>query len=499
MHSSLLRFLTLPRLAFAILFLWILFIIELNDPDYFWHLKAGEYILANGLPSGDPFSFTFEGKPWVLHEWLFEVGLYAMFVWLGPLGIKVVTALLGTLSGYIAYVTANRLLNASTLALGVTIAFFAFISVGFSPRPQLITYIIFAAFLYLLVSLKYFEEDRFLWAMPPLMVLWVNSHGGYIVGIVLLALFAFSEWLIYWLRGSNDLRHKRRLLKLSVFSVAAALATALNPYFVDQWLYPFQVVNMSFANSIIMEWQSPSFHGLNGKIFLLLVFGFFLAYIYQSRKPDLTEVTLPFFFLTAAFVSIRHIPLAGLTLISFAAVALRDAQLQRLYSKFAGSGKELGNAEYVMNWALFAVVSFALLAYYPIKHAKRDLDADMPVKAVEFIRDHGITGRMFNEYGHGGYLIYMLYPHQQVFIDGRADVFGDEFLKEYMSIRNGEPEWEKLFEKYDVDYLITQRSAVIRQLLLVRGDFQSVYEDKHNSVLVRNSPKFAGLIARSEK
>jgi hypothetical protein len=78
-------------------------------------------------------------------------------------------------------------------------------------------------------------------------------------------------------------------------------------------------------------------------------------------------------------------------------------------------------------------------------------------------------------------------------------VFGDEFLKEYMAIRNGEPEWEQLFDKYDVDYVITLRVAPIRQLLLARGDFKSVYEDKHNSVLVRNSPKFASLITSNQR
>jgi hypothetical protein len=497
MHSSLLRFLTLPRLAFAILFLWILFAIELHDPDYFWHLKAGEYILANGFPSGDPFSFTFQGKPWVLHEWLFEVGLYALFAGLGPLGVKMLTALLGTASAYIVYAAANRVLNESTLALGLTIASFAFITLGFAPRPQLLTYVLFAAFLYLLVSFKYFEDDRFLWSIPPVMILWVNSHGGYVVGLVLLALFASCEWLMYWLRRKGDLPHRRRLVKLSLIFILATLTTALNPDFVRHWLYPFQVMNMSFANSIITEWQSPNFHALSAKILLLLVFGFFVVCVYRKSKPDLTEIALPCFFLFAGFVSIRHVPLAMLTLIPFGAVAVRDGEIQRLYARVAGRGKELGNAEYVMNWTLLAVCCIALLISYPIKQAKQDLNSRIPIKATEFIRDHGITGRVFNEYGHGGYLIYSLYPRQQVFIDGRADVFGDEFLKEYMAIRNGAPDWEQLFDKYDFNYVIIPRSVAIRQLLLVRGDFKSVYEDKYNSVLVRNSPKFADLIASS--
>ena len=98
------RLLDLPHLAFAVLFFWLLFGTQLNDPDYFWHLKAGEYIFANrGLPSGDPFSYTFHGQPWALHEWLFEVALYGVFALLGPGGVKLLTAVLGMLSLYIVF------------------------------------------------------------------------------------------------------------------------------------------------------------------------------------------------------------------------------------------------------------------------------------------------------------------------------------------------------------------------------------------------------------
>ncbi len=110
-----LRLLDLPHLAFAVLFFWLLFRTELNDPDYFWHLKAGEYIAAHlALPAGDPFSYTFQGKPWNSHEWLSDVGLYGVFAVLGTTGVKLLTALLGLLSTYIVYRAANRLLSAST-------------------------------------------------------------------------------------------------------------------------------------------------------------------------------------------------------------------------------------------------------------------------------------------------------------------------------------------------------------------------------------------------
>ena len=490
-----LRLLDLPHLAFAVLFFWLLFRSELNDPDYFWHLKAGEYIAAHlALPAGDPFSYTFQGKPWVLHEWLFEAGLYGVYALLGTAGVKLLTAVLGALSTYIVYRAASRLLGASTLALALAIACLTMQAGGFVPRPQLVTYVLFAVFVHLLVAFKYFADDRRLWMIPPLLLLWANMHGGYVIGIVLLGLFCTCEWLIY-LTGPANPAHWRRLRNLSLIGLGGALVTAINPAGVGGWLFPLQVMNMDFANSVIAEWQSPNFRDLDGKLYLVLAFGFFLANIYRQTKPDLTEIALPVFFLFAGFVSVRHTPLAMLILVPFAAVALRDGPVQRFYSRVTGSGKQLGNAEYALNWALLCVIGMTFYLLNPTQQANAQvrLNALMPVKAVEFVKSHGITGRMLNEYAQGGYLIYHLYPQQQVFIDGRADLYGGEFIKEFIKIRHGAPGWDKAFDKYAIDYLIVRRDAPVRDLLLARGDFKLVYDDETSSVVVRKLPRFEKL------
>lgn len=490
-----LRLLDLPHLAFAVLFFWLLFRTELNDFDYFWHLKAGEYIAAHlALPSGDPFSYTFQGKPWAVHEWLFEVGLYGVFALLGPTGIKLLTAVLGALSTYIVYRAANRLLAASTLALALAIACLTVQAGGFMPRPQLVTYVLFAVFVHLLVAFKYFADDRRLWLIPPLLLLWVNMHGGYVIGIVLLGLFCTCEWFMHW-TGHTAAGYRRRLVKLSLITAGGALATAINPDGIGAWLFPLRVMNMDVANSVIAEWQSPNFRDLDGKLYLILAFGFFLANIYRQTKPDLTEIALPVFFLFAGFVSVRHTPLAMLILVPFVAVALRGGPVQRFYSRVTGSGKQLGKAEYVLNWVLLCAigVTFYLLNPTQQANAQARLNALMPVKAVEFVKSHGITGRMLNEYAQGGYLIYHLYPQQQVFIDGRADLYGGEFIKEFITIRHGALGWDKAFDKYAIDYLIVRRDAPIRDRLLARGDFKLVYDDESSSVLVRKLPRFEQL------
>lgn len=508
-----LQFLDIPKLVFLILFFILYMVLIKIDPDYYWHLMTGKYIFEQqALPHSDIFSYTQFGKPWVLHEWLFQVALYAVYEWLGPVGVNLATALPGLLALYIVYSAARRLTSGSLIATFTSIIFFIFLVPAISPRPQLVTFVLFAIFLSILLGYKYFHNSKHLHFMPLLMVIWVNAHGGYLIGIVLLALFTLCEWLSFWLLEQPDNAHKNRPTHLTLLAVITALASAANPDFISHWLYPFYVMSMETTKAI-SEWQSPDFSLPLNQIYLLLVISFFILLIYAKKRPNLTEVIIPSFFVLLSFVSIRHMPLAALTLIPFAAktiaggldthlVSLRiRTKLQGLYTRNSRQAKQLGMMEYVFNWILLAVFGLAFLAYYPVYHSgdSEKLNAMLPVDATEFIINTGISGRMFHTYHYGGYLLYRLYPEQSVFIDGRADMYGDEFIKEYQSIYAGYHDWDASFDKYDIDYVICGRDAPIRQLLLARGDFSLVYDDVTNSVLLKNSPQFAAIIKKYGK
>jgi hypothetical protein len=217
---------------------------------------------------------------------------------------------------------------------------------------------------------------------------------------------------------------------------------------------------------------------------------------------------VPVFFIMAGFVSVRHIPLALLTLVPFTALIISvginntlvsqriRTKMVRLYRKVFGQARQLGNMEYVFNWIILLLFGLAVSAYYPLYHAKNHekLNASVPVDAIDFVIDNGISGNMFNTYSFGGYILYRLYPEQRVFIDGRADMYGDEFIKKYHKIYTGQAGWEELLNKHKIDYVVCERDAAIRQLLLARGDFSLVHDDANNSVLVKNTPEFSAII-----
>ena len=132
-----LQFLDIPKLIFLTLF-FILYLVMLpDDPDYYWHLMTGKYIFEqHALPHSDIFSYTQFGKPWVLHEWLFQVALYAVYEWLGQVGVNLAATLLGLLALYIVYSATRRLTAGSLIATFTSIVFFIFLVPAISPRPQ---------------------------------------------------------------------------------------------------------------------------------------------------------------------------------------------------------------------------------------------------------------------------------------------------------------------------------------------------------------------------
>ena len=167
-----------------------------------WHLATGRYIVETGvIPQTDPFSYTAAGQPWVAHEWLAEIGMFLLYRSGGYLAMVVCFASLITLTYWLALRTLRTL--GIGLPASVCITFWiAFMSMaGWHVRPQAFSYLFFSFFLYLLIRARS-HNDRRLWLLPLTMVVWVNLHGGYIMGLILVGLFITGE-------GINRLRESR--------------------------------------------------------------------------------------------------------------------------------------------------------------------------------------------------------------------------------------------------------------------------------------------------
>jgi hypothetical protein len=319
--------------------------------------------------------------------------------------------------------------------------------------------------------------------------------------MIVTAATALSRWVAW-----PD-RNPARLRPLLICLVITAGASLVSPYHVHHWLYPFQTAGLE-ATQVIAEWHAPTLKDryFQSLVILALAYGWSLAF--RDSRPKLQELLVSTAMILLSMKARRHVAFGVITLAPMLGLALSDGILAKLkmwwqrsdvrnrYKKIACRGQQLGSKVYLMNWLLLCTAVFLGLAYWPTL-AARQMEARNELtgwKAVDFVISRGITGRVFNEYGFGGLMIYRLNPAQRVFIDGRADAYGDAFVKEYLKIFAGQEGWAEAFDRYDIDYVVSTRNAPIRQLLLQRGDFVSVYEDEYNSVLVKRIPRFESII-----
>jgi len=477
----------------------------LLDPDYYWHLETGRLIVqSRALPDTDPFSFIYAGQHWVLHEWLFQLILYGAYAGFGDIGVRLFCAILGAGTFGIVYGTCRKLSGRGGISLGLILLALFLLFPFLEPRPQIFTLLFFVFFLRALLLAKYCNEMRLVKWLPVMMVAWVNLHGGYAVGLAVVFLFVAIEWFRK-LAGSGVAMSRTDLRQMSIVAALCLLACFLNPDGPAHLLYPFEIVSLEATKSL-QEWHPVTLETLYGKLYFFYVGLFTLSLIYRKTRPDLTELGLAGIMIALGFSSFRHVPFAILTMIMLASRAIGVGPLiqipaaaaewrQRFRSK-GSRGKPIGGMEAMINFGACLLLIVGVAAYYPTVDAKHSamLRAFLPVDTASFMQKHGIAGRMFNSLHFGGYLIHRFRGWQQVFIDGRTDLYGDVLFKEHLDIELGREGWDALLDKYDINIVICRPEKPLRGLLLARGDFALVYEDEAAIVLVKRDAQFQDVI-----
>jgi hypothetical protein len=478
-------------LATGIALYWLL---PLSDPDYFWHLKTGELIFSSGaLPTADPFSFTMHGERWVLHEWGVQLLLYISHNLFTDHGIRLFMLCFMGLTLYFTYTTmlaaGHHRASTALLMIWLLLSLIPFIT----PRPQLASYLFFSYYLYAINATLTRSNARTLLPLPFAMLLWVNMHGGYIIGIALLALSTAVAWIKERSSG-YDWKQQHLSRKLLIITVATLMASALNPDFFSHWKYPFYVLSME-ATTQIDEWQGPNLNAPYARSFLALVCVYTFMLVFSKTRPATERLLIPPFFIIAALISARNIPFAFFAIMaflprvseintdSFRFVTSVWCTVKRRYIALTASGKDIGQKEYVFNWFILVLVTIVVanLKLSPVHDT-------YPHKAVDFFIEQGLEGNILSEYKNGGYLIYRLYPSSRVFIDGRADMYGDKVVAEHTSIMQGNAQWKRLFEKYNVEYIICNNKTPIHQQIVKSDDFELLYSDNTYSVFMNSQP-----------
>jgi hypothetical protein len=480
--------LNIERLMAAVLLLCLfaMAVRPITDPDFWWHLRTGQYIWdTRSIPRQDIYSHTLPGQPWITHEWLTEVALYAIYAVSGQAGLILVFALVIAGSFALLYL---RCSGRPYLAAFVVVLAALSSAVTWGVRPQMMTLLLSSVFLYILYLYKR-GNKKAVWLMPPLMVLWANLHGSFLMGIVLPAVQVAGAALDMALgRGPEAGLTWKDIRQLVIVTALTAVAPVLNPNGVRLLVYPFGTLGSPAMQSYIMEWFSPDFHLVQFQPFALFIL-LLLASLGLSRStPSATDLLYMLGFGYASLRSARHIPLFILTTTPLLTAQLLDAWRGWKFSQRFQLRRRRGSRQHIVaNWLLLVVLTFGLTFQVASTLSRNEaIQRDtFPVDAVDFLTENEITGNMYNLYRWGGYLIWRLYPKQAVFIDGRADVYGDRFIDEYLQVYQLRESWRAPLERYDVNLVIIDRGSSLSTVLGESPNWEQRYVDENVEILVK--------------
>jgi hypothetical protein len=330
------------------------------------------------------------------------------------------------------------------------------------------------------------HRARWLWALPLSMLLWVNVHGGFLLGFVLLGIYwleALWTWVTTRETGLEDTLQKiasgQRVRQLTWIGLLSIVATFINPYGWNLHAHIYSYLTNRFLMDHIDEFQSPNFHGIAQRCFLALLLIAIAALAARGRKLRLSEILLLLFAVYAGLYASRNIPVSSVLLVLIVGPLLPSLESWGFVHRMSAVDSQLGGHV----WPIFATVAVLLIAANGGRAGSTFLmnahfdPARMPVEAVNFIEHSGVRAPVLSPDYWGGYLIYRLYPHNTVVIDDRHDFYGEPFLRLYLKMIHVEPDWDEFFKVHHVSCLLLPRNAALTTVISGTEGWKSVYSD----------------------
>ncbi len=514
----------------------------LGDAGIGWHIRTGQMILATHvIPRVDPFSATAfsatTGRAWFARAWFAWEWLYDVLVgWLdhaaGLNGVVLFTALV--VAVVFAW-TFRLLLRRGTnilLALLLVLLAASAAMIHFLARPHVVSWLFTVAWFWILDSSEIsccasdsksfatsepkLRRVRMLWLLPPLMLVWVNVHGGFLVGFVLLAIYWCSAtWR--WLRPTGDrfddvlrqIRAGRLVRVLTLAGIVSALATLVNPYGIYLHVHIYHYLTNRFLMNHINEFQSPNFHYVAQKCFAGLLLLTLVALAVKKRAAGPARVSQALVVLFAVYSGLyasRNIPVSSLLLILVIGPWLSEAMERFRGWRRGGRGfaspqflQRMEAIEFSLRGHLWPVAMVALTCWIAVHGgklgAKPLMDAHFdakrfPVAAVNYLeaQDKDVQGPLVAPDEWGGYLIYRLYPRVRMVIDDRHDFYGEAFLKSYLKMVHVEPGWQDFLQQSRAHCVVVPKNSALANILDETAGWRGIYSDDVATAFVRTAP-----------
>jgi hypothetical protein len=496
----------------------------LADSDVGWHIRTGELILSTrSLPGPDPFSSTMAGHNWMDWEWLYDVIIGALYRACGLNGVVWLCALLvaTTFTLLLSQLLFRR--TGLLVAIVLTLMAEAAASLHMYARPHTVSWLFSLVWFIALERWEcggggYFSDrstasvpvsettnPKWLrWFFPLSMLLWVNLHGGWVFGMVLLAIYTFATWV--QVLGSRDafarIQIEQRARSMSTAWVLSAVSTLINPYGWKLHEHIYRYLTDHYLMNHINEFESPDFHGWSEKWFGFILLLVLISFAGAPKRLRLSALLTALLAVYAGFYATRNLPVSSMLLVLIIGPML-SANVARLgarsrvvssvrvsIAKITGISDRLAAQELSLRGHLLpiaAVVFAFIICLVGGRLGSRQLisahfDSEkLPAAAVDFLEHESQASDLpiFSPDVWSGYLIYRLYPQRKVVMDDRHDFYGSDRVRQYLILMQGEPGWRDTLEQWDIREAVVPSGSTLSNLLEeLPREWRKVYEDK---------------------
>jgi len=453
------------------------------DPDLWWHLRTGQWIVETGhVPHSDPFSFTRVGSPWVSHEWLSDVIFFELWKHGGNAALIIFSSIITTSGFLLLYLRCpgKRLWALAATVLGALTS-----APCWGVRPQMFTFTLACLLLWLLDAGE--RRPRLLFWIAPLFLLWLNLHAGFALGPALMIAYGVGLILEATAGSTTWTQARPIILRLLLLLLICLALVPLNPSGAQLYRYPFDTLRSPGMRSFIVEWFSPDFHQSLYLPFLLTLL-LLLTALATSRSLLKGRTLVPLLLTSfAALDAVRHIPIFVLVAMPVIVAALpfaSESASTSLQPPNSSRFRPLFSGAVVILLAAFALVRWDIL----VRDQNTRESAQYPQKAIAFLQDSGNSPRIFVYYDWGGYAIWHLYPEYRVFVDGRADLYGDDLLSQFKTAIRLRTGWQDVLDRWQVQTVLVPPSTALAQALLLDPNWHAAFQDSQAIVLLRTHP-----------
>ena len=453
------------------------------DGDLPRHLLVGKVVLETGIaPTQEIFSYMYENKPYTPHEWLADVIYYVLYFVFGLNGVVLLASLLIATTFGLIYSEASQqndrpFLTFLLMMLGAFVT-----SIHWITRPHLFTMLFLAVWIILIDRLHRGTPVK-LWIFPALVLFWANIHAEFIAGfLILFAYIAGCVWQLLFQRSETAAKTVKQLITIAISSFAVSL---INPVGLRTWDVVVGYVKNRYLLARIVETRPPDFTQaeylpllllLGIAAFLLitkrdkfapahyfLLAGFGLMSLFSARNAHLAGVVFPFVLSRA---------LAGIN--SFQSLERVEATIRRMDSRSTG----------FIGVTVSVLLISALVIAGPMGKLNRYEPAVFPVDAVQWLKSNPQSGRMFNAFDWGGYILFHLWPDQKTFIESQTDVTG-EATQKYERVITLQDGWQEIFDEYNITWALIPPDWPLATELIRQG-WETAYQDQTALILVKD-------------